>query len=291
MGLPSTGGNNENGTLFQMTTNGAMTKMHSFGGSDGSWPMGLTEGADGALYGTTRSGTAFRATTNGLFSVLAQFNGTNGNGPLGLSRDPLGGFVGTTVIGGVSGFGTIFHLSEEGIIETLHSFDGTDAAGPNSGVVRGGDGALYGTTWGGSDRIHDTNGSIFRLSLDGVLSIVTRFDGTNGLRPITGMMLASDGYLYGGTADFMNESPFNGGTIYRVAQTPAMDSVGVAGSNVTLAWRSFTHGTYQIQSKRTIESSDWMPFGPPVTTVDPLTQATFPVPDSPQGIFRATLIP
>ncbi len=279
------------GTLFQISTNGAMVQLHSFGGPDGSWPVGLTEGTDGALYGTTRSGTAFRTTTNGLFSVLARFTGTNGNGPTALSRDPFGGFVSTTTIGGVGGFGTIFHLSEDGALQTLYSFKGTDAAGPSSGVVRGGDGALYGTTWGSFDHIHDTNGSIFRLSLDGVLSIVTRFDGTNGLRPITGMMLASDGYLYGATADVMNESPFNGGTLYRVAQTPAMESVAIAGGKVTLAWRSFTHGSYQIQSKPTIEASDWMPVGPPVTTVDPLTQAIFPVPDSPQGIFRAVLIP
>jgi uncharacterized repeat protein (TIGR03803 family) len=287
--------NDEGGTLFQISTNGALTQLHAFRAPDGARPLGLIEGTDGVFYGMS-SGTAFRATTNGLVSVLARFSGTNGTGPVGLSRDPLGGFVGTTFDGGGAGLGTIFHLSEDGTFQTLYSFNGLDAARPDSGVVRGGDGALYGTTVG---RLHygypegspDTNGSIFRLSLDGVLSIVTRFDGTNGLRPITGMMLASDGYLYGATADGMNESPFNGGTLYRVAQTPAMESVAVAGGKVTLAWRSFTHGSYQIQSKPTVEASDWMPVGPPVTTVDPLTQAIFPVPDSPQGIFRAVLIP
>jgi uncharacterized repeat protein (TIGR03803 family) len=298
-------GHNNLGEVFQVTTNGVLTVLHSFTGFDGGLPYsGLTLGPDGALYGTTLlggesdgsfdpHGTAFRITTNGEFSVLAVFDGTNYSGSSGLSSDPLGGFVGTTVGGGAAGFGTIFHLGTNGELRTLHSFDGADAAGAGSGVIRGADGALYGTTGSGlnTGATNDPAGSIFRLSREGDISILLRFDGTNGLRPFSGMTLGRDGFLYGATADTGNESPFNGGTLYRVAQTPQMNSVGLSEGNVKVRWRSFTRGAYQIQSKPTLDSVEWSPVGVPVPASDPLTEAVFPVADPRQMFLRVVWIP
>jgi uncharacterized repeat protein (TIGR03803 family) len=52
------GTNGGNGTVFKISTNGALTSLYSFtGGNDGANPRaGLVEGSDGCFYGTTYYG-------------------------------------------------------------------------------------------------------------------------------------------------------------------------------------------------------------------------------------------
>ena len=170
------GGTNGHGAMFRLATNGALTMLYSFtGGSDGANPCaGLTQGADGKLYGTTFSGgansygTVFKMTTNGTLTPLASFGGTNGAHPqaaLLLASD--GNFYGTTKNGGAytnqssSGDGTAFKLTTNGTLTTLVSFDGTNGANPQGGLVQGVDGNLYGTT---ADGGASGDGTIFRLA-------------------------------------------------------------------------------------------------------------------------------
>jgi len=55
----SSGGNGGGGTLFKMTTNGTLTTLVNFRGTDGWYPYAaLTLGADGNLYGTTYDGSS-----------------------------------------------------------------------------------------------------------------------------------------------------------------------------------------------------------------------------------------
>jgi uncharacterized repeat protein (TIGR03803 family) len=124
-GTTGFGGTNLNlafGTLFRVTTNGALTTLFSFHFTDGSEPAAkMIFGRDGNLYGTTTFGgvesngtglgTVFRLTTNGLFTPLLLFQGTNGSGPqapLALGLD--GNLYGTTANGGTGGGGTIFRI-------------------------------------------------------------------------------------------------------------------------------------------------------------------------------------
>jgi len=130
-------GNNDfgDGTVFKLTTNGAVRTLVCFNGWNGAHPRGaLIQAQDGNFYGTTvfgkigtneakGCGTIFSVTTNGSLTTLYSFAGpgfahgmTNGSGPLGLARDSSGNFYGTTVLGGENarsvtyGWGTVFRF-------------------------------------------------------------------------------------------------------------------------------------------------------------------------------------
>ena len=122
-GTTSAGGTNGGGTVFQITTSGTLTTLHSFDGSDGSAPVsGLIQATNGKLYGTTEQngtnggGTVFEITTGGklttLYNFCSQTNCTDGSAPIaGLLQDTNGKFYGTTSAGGTNGYGTVFRLS------------------------------------------------------------------------------------------------------------------------------------------------------------------------------------
>ena len=114
------------GTVFRVTTNGALTSLHSFNYQDGAAPAGgLVEGTDGNLYGTTSQGgvggqgTVFQITKSGQLTTLVSFYGPNGADPqatLLQARD--GSFYGTTAFGGIdfngavgTGDGVLFRLT------------------------------------------------------------------------------------------------------------------------------------------------------------------------------------
>lgn len=156
--------------MYKVSTNGTITSLVSFAGTNGSSPFaGLTQGSDGNFYGTTQqggsgsAGTVFRFTTNGTLTNLANFATTNGAGPASvLMQGPDGNFYGTTSGGGSSSSGTIFLVTSNGALSSLASFAGTNGANPKAGLILGPDGNFYGTTeQGGSGGA----GVAFRLDL------------------------------------------------------------------------------------------------------------------------------
>src|SRR5690349_17415528 len=93
----------------------------------------------------------------------------------------------------------VMHAAPGGLmVTTMVTFNGTNGDHPNGELVQGSNGMLYGvTTAGGSGNFG--LGTIFRTTLDGSLTTLVSFNGTNGESPISAPVLASDGNFYGTT--------------------------------------------------------------------------------------------
>ena len=123
----------------------------------------LVQDAAGAFYGTTAgggdfgAGTIYRATTDGTIQTLVSFDNTNGASPQGgLILGGDGALYGTTYQGGSANYGTVFRTTTDGVLTTLISFNVlTNGAYPQSGLIRGADGAFYGTTISGGPSLID----------------------------------------------------------------------------------------------------------------------------------------
>jgi uncharacterized repeat protein (TIGR03803 family) len=174
-GTTASGGAHFFGTVFQITSAGALTVLHSFSGypSEGAGPFGgLVQGTDGNFYGTTASGgahfqgTVFNIDTAGNLATLHSFSGSPSDGTVpvaGLVQGSDGNFYGTTAAGGAHYRGTAFEITSAGALTVLHSFSGSpsEGAGPVPGLVQGTDGNFYGTTaLGGAN----SKGTVFKLS-------------------------------------------------------------------------------------------------------------------------------
>ena len=148
------GGTSGYGTVFSLTTNGALTTVASFNLTNGAYPeAGIIQGLDGNFYGTTveggttGNGTVFSLATNGTLTTLCSFNGTNGSEPFApLVQATDGNFYGVTSSGGSGGQGTAFKITTNGVLTTLVWFDGLNGASPESALIQASDGAFYGTT-------------------------------------------------------------------------------------------------------------------------------------------------
>jgi len=253
-GTTSRAGTYTFGTVFRADTSLNLTILHSFNGTDGSAPLTPpVQGPDGNLYGATNSGTTYRITLPaGTFKQLPKSipssptNAVATYAPLYLASD--GNFYGTSTGGGKFGNGTVFRMTTAGAITVVYNFTGgTDGAMPSGPLTQGGgaDTNLYGTTYAGGS---NGCGSVFKLTMKGVLTTLHSFDacsgGTNhdGAQPDTGL-LAAYGQLYGANT-------FGGangrGTIYQITTggvfTKLFD-MGTAVANGTFPYATLMQGT------------------------------------------------
>jgi len=176
-GTTVAGGANNQGTVFKITSQGALTTLYSFCSqtscTDGRSPIGLIQTTDGNFYGTTfyggvakcgvngsGCGTVFKITPGGTLTTMYAFNNSD-SGPVGLIEASDGNLYGITSRGRWGG--TIFTITR-GRFATLYTFcfkNGcTDGEIP-AGLVQGTDGDFYGaTTLGGANG----DGTVFRLT-------------------------------------------------------------------------------------------------------------------------------
>jgi uncharacterized repeat protein (TIGR03803 family) len=227
------------GTIFKITSGGALSTFYVFDGSEGVNPVAaLIQAKDGNFYGTTAFGgtndygTVFRVTSGGSLTTLHSFSLTDGANPYGgLVQARDGSFYGATAYGGggsctdgyLAGCGTIFKITPEGKLTSVHSFQNTDGAFPFAALTQAADGNLYGTTtYGGtlSCSHPDGCGTVFMIAPTGKLTVLHSFVGSDGISPYGSLIQATDGNLYGTTRDGGANGDY--GTIYAITTGGAL---------------------------------------------------------------------
>jgi uncharacterized repeat protein (TIGR03803 family) len=120
----------------------------------------------------------------------------------GLIRDAAGNLYGTAVQGGAWNQGVVYKVDPAGHQSVLYAFTGgADGGSPNAGVIRDTAGDLYGTTtYGGAAPGTTGSGVVYKLNTAGQETVLYSFmGGTDGKWPFAGVILDSEGNLYGTT--------------------------------------------------------------------------------------------
>jgi uncharacterized repeat protein (TIGR03803 family) len=252
------------GTIFRMATDGILTTLFSFNGTNGSEPMSaLIAALDGGLYGTTLTG--------------------------GLGFD--GSFH--------TGYGTVFKLTFAGELITLHRFAGDpdDGARPAfGGLTSGTDGNFYDTTDGGGV---NASGTIFRITPDGSFKLLYSFSrpdfstwtNLDGCLPSAGLILAVDGNFYGVTT---GGGLFGRGAIFRLiisADPPVIEIGQQSGNLLRLAWNAVVGRQYQLQCIASVDSTNWEDSGLPITATNAVATASVAIGPERQWFYRVVVLP
>jgi uncharacterized repeat protein (TIGR03803 family) len=230
--------------------------VHSFTGTEGANPyVGLVEGTDGNLYGTTTDGgvngegNVFQVTPGGkvtsLYDFCQQPNCADGATPVTvLVEGSDGNFYGTTQSGGIygverGGYGTVFKVTTSGTLTTIHNFTGDDGAAPYGSLLLASNGDFYGTANGGGT---SNSGTLFTITSGGVLTTLYNFCSKSGCAdgqyPVGPIVQAADGNLYGTThagGNYAACSPDGCGTVFKMT---------LSGKLTTLHTFDSTDGAY-----------------------------------------------
>jgi uncharacterized repeat protein (TIGR03803 family) len=213
------GGDNNDGTVYELTSGNSFTLLHSFSGTDGAYPnSGVIKDAAGNLYGTTiqggvnGGGVIFEIAGDGTESTLTNICtkkitnlcGSYGDAPGGLTQDSKGNLWGTTFYDGacLTG-GTVLKLTTSRHLKEVYSFCGENGGDPDNNaanLLEGKGNKLYGTTlYGGAN----SWGTVFEISSSGNETILYNFcseeNCSDGAQPNAGLVADDAGNLYGTT--------------------------------------------------------------------------------------------
>lgn len=220
-------------TVALAQTSPAVSTIVSFSSSQAS--SAPVRGPDGALYGTSSvsssvtGGLIYRAAVDGTsIETVHQLKVDEGYSPIGgLILGSDGRLYGTTSIGAVTQAntpGTVFRILPDGsgftVLHRFQTFSATNQAGsavnadgatPETELVEGNDGFLYGVTrFGGPNG----TGVVFKVSREGTGFTVLHSFGpitsaasvspvlnADGIGPVGALVAGSDDYFYGTAAD------------------------------------------------------------------------------------------
>jgi uncharacterized repeat protein (TIGR03803 family) len=215
------------GTVYKITTAGALTTIYSFCSrtlcADGSYPYGgVTLGFDGDLYGTTggggkyAAGTVFKVTPTGTLTTLWNFdNKTDDSAPVYATlQGQDGNTYGVSEVQYVGQYGAFFRITPSDVFKAFVDFNYTDGSLPNL-PTQGTDGNFYGTTkFGGSKNL----GLVYKITPAGKITVLHNFTGypSDGTYPLGILVQGPNGNFYGTT---YQGGAYNEGTVFKI--TPA----------------------------------------------------------------------
>jgi uncharacterized repeat protein (TIGR03803 family) len=292
-GVASAGGSSNKGTVYELIpgSKGTWTEktLLSFDGTaGGSTPLGgVVFDSKGNLYGTTKLGGSnavgvvyeLSPSDSGKWTekVLHSFGGSgDGAYPVGdIALNASGDIFGTTEGGGAHGNGTeaqggtVFKLSPKsggGWTESvLHSFgSGNDGNVPKGGIILDASGNGYGTTYAGGAK---DQGTVFYVAAGtGDVTVIHSFNSSasagDAANPAAGLLLDSEGNLYGGSTAGFDESEFEGGgVVYKLS--PQKGGTWKESLLFALGFDEFSNSIY---SNLVLDSTDhlygtWIDFG------------------------------
>jgi uncharacterized repeat protein (TIGR03803 family) len=191
---------------------------------------GMMAAVCGALLGTALAQT---------YTTIASFDVTNGWMPsTPLVQGVDGNLYGTTPQGGTYKWGNVFKVTPTGNITSLYGFclNCADGFQPETTLVVGVDGNLYGTTTGGGADCAASEGAgcgtIFKITPAGKLTTVYSFCATSptcadGASPWGSLVLGTDGNFYGTThyGGASGEAYGGGGTVFKMTPDGALTTL------------------------------------------------------------------
>ena len=116
--------------------------------------------------------------------------------------------------------GTVFGVTTSGVLTTLADFFAeNNGAFPYAGLALAPHGNFYGTTYGGGT---NSDGTVFEITTNGVLTTLVNFAGTNGSEPEASVALGPNGNFYGTT---YSGGSNNLGTVFEVTTNGALTTL------------------------------------------------------------------
>jgi uncharacterized repeat protein (TIGR03803 family) len=206
------------GEVFMFSKNG-LQLYETYGPHDGSLMLGsdnylyiLDDWINmfrGGIYKIFSGGDSVNVFDRIIFPFRSDWQGVNPSAQLFEHSD--GYLYGCAPLQGGFDHGTLFRLKMDGsAFQVLHSFNGMDGSNPNSKLIMGEDGFLYGVTPNGGTY---SQGVVYRLQPDGSnFMVLHNFNGTTGSNPESAL-LWHNGKLFG-TA--RNGGTHGNGLIFRI---------------------------------------------------------------------------
>ncbi len=188
-----------------------------------------------------------------------------------------------------------FGVQASVVFTVLHSFQAfPNGANPQARLVPSSDGSFYGTTLNGGTytSAFGGDGSVFKISTNGVLTSLYSFDVGNGSDgPWAGLVQGRDGSFYGTT---YGGGTGGSGSIFRLTIVPAapvFQAVMLTNSTLNMAWSTEAGGKYQLQFSSDLSSSNWTNLNPILTAAGATLSTTDPVANGPRRFYRLVRMP